>query len=77
MKPKEPMVNDTVKVGIVIEDYKRKTFRAALEKAGFVWDELPGIKTGTKLLQVKCPFDRVQELAGICKTANTLSRRVN
>lgn len=71
------MAEENLKIGIGLDNYKQKSFRKALKKAGFTWEEMEGATKDSKFWQVQCPKNRLDELTKVIRTANTLAQRMN
>ena len=60
--------------GVVVDNYKLKTFRKNLKAAGFEWVEVP-MTTKTTIMKVAYTAVDIDVLAGVVKTSNDQSSR--
>lgn len=54
--------------GVACDNYKVSTYEKALSEAGFTFETLPGITSGTKLIQVKFNPEQVEELTRLIQS---------
>lgn len=62
-----------MKAGVVLEKWKLPIFKKHLDKAGFEYEERPGLLENCVTLHVQ--FDDVSELTPIIKAANLAAAR--